>query len=164
MTKPCCWPRSSARYQLRTAPRRNLRRQTHPIIFGEPMEWVGLLVKANEHIARSEIRRRLELRDRPSKPRPPRPAPWTANPLEWIADGDSAWAPPRSVLEGRYCWVPFCRIKRSHRAPADLRDLVWRRRNSSGPMRRGLGATFPGRYPQPKNHPTARSVSPRPPG
>src|SRR5437762_3288482 len=35
-----------------------------PLIFGEPLEWVGLLVKAVEHIARGELSAASELRAR----------------------------------------------------------------------------------------------------
>src|SRR4051812_340499 len=34
-----------------------------PFIFGEPMEWVGLLVKANEHISRGEYQAAETLRN-----------------------------------------------------------------------------------------------------
>jgi type VI secretion system protein ImpE len=31
-----------------------------------------------------------------------------------------------AIVEGRYYWIPFCRIKLIHlEPPADLRDLVW---------------------------------------
>jgi type VI secretion system protein ImpE len=98
-----------------------------PIIFGEPMEWLGLLVKANEHIARNEFAAAAGLRDRAFEAAPATPGALDGKPFEWIADADSRLGPVLEViLEGRYVWVPFCRVKRIHvERPTDLRDLVW---------------------------------------
>src|SRR3954467_8728029 len=35
-----------------------------PLIFGEPLEWVGLLVKAAEHVAKGEMPAAADLRNR----------------------------------------------------------------------------------------------------
>ena len=45
----------------------------------------------------------------------------------WIADSDSRLGPMLElIMEGKYYWVPFCRIRRiALEAPSDLRDLVW---------------------------------------
>ncbi len=48
--------------------------------------------------------------------------------FEWIADADSRLGPVLEViLEGKYYWIPFCRIKKIvMEKPSDLRDLVWK--------------------------------------
>ncbi len=98
-----------------------------PIIFGEPMEWVGQLLKANEHVAQGEYQAAKGLRERAFEAAPASPGQIDEHPFEWVADADSRLGPILEViLEGRYYWVPFCRIKRVHtEKPVDLRDLVW---------------------------------------
>jgi len=98
-----------------------------PLIFGEPLEWVGLLVKAVEHIARGEWAAGAELRNRAFEAAPANAGTLDGKPFAWIADADSRLGPMLElILEGKYYWVPFCRIRRiALPAPADLRDLVW---------------------------------------
>ncbi len=98
-----------------------------PLIFGEPLEWVGLLVKAAEHIARGEFAAAAELRNRAFEAAPPSAGTVDGKPFAWIADSDSRLGPMLElILEGKYYWVPFCRIRRIAMAAAsDLRDLVW---------------------------------------
>ena len=120
-----------------------------PIIFGEPMEWVGLLVKANEHISRREFAAAGELRDQAFDAAPATAGTLDGKPFEWIADADSRLGPILEViLEGRYCWVPFCRIKRIHvERPADLRDLVWAPAQFVWTNGGEASGHIPGRYP-----------------
>jgi type VI secretion system protein ImpE len=48
-------------------------------------------------------------------------------PFEWIADADSRLGPIlEAIVNGRYYWVPFHRIKHLIiDPPEDLRDVVW---------------------------------------
>ena len=98
-----------------------------PLIFGEPLEWVGLMVKANEHISRGEIGAAAELRRRAFDAAPATAGTLDGKPFAWIADADSRLGPMLElILAGKYYWVPFCRIRRiALEAPSDLRDLVW---------------------------------------
>ncbi len=98
-----------------------------PLIFGEPLEWVGLLVKALEHIAKGEYAAAAELRARAFEAAPASAGTLDGKPFEWIADADSRLGPILElILQGKYYWVPFCRIRRMVvAAPSDLRDLVW---------------------------------------
>ncbi|MDB6066628.1 MAG: virulence protein SciE type [Pedosphaera sp.] len=120
-----------------------------PIIFGEPMEWVGLLVKANEHVARGEFVAAQNLRDQAFEAAPATPGTLDGKPFEWIADADSRLGPMLEViLEGRYVWVPFCRITRIHiEKPADLRDLVWAPAQFVWSNGGEASGHIPGRYP-----------------
>jgi len=101
--------------------------QRSPLIFGEPAEWMGLLVEANECLARGRADAATELRTRAFEAAPATPGTWDGQPFEWIADADSRLGPMiEAVIEGRYFWVPFCRIQRiALEKPTDLRDLVW---------------------------------------
>lgn len=98
-----------------------------PLIFGEPLEWVGWLVKASEHIARNELAAAAELRNRAFEAAPATAGTLDGKAFAWIADADSRLGPMLElILEGKYYWVPFCRIRRiAMQPPSDLRDLVW---------------------------------------
>lgn len=98
-----------------------------PMIFGEPLEWVGLLVKAFEHVVRGEFAAAAALREQAYEAAPATPGTLDGKPFSWIADADSRLGPLLElILEGKYYWVPFCRIRRvALPPPADLRDLVW---------------------------------------
>ena len=98
-----------------------------PLIFGEPLEWVGLLVKAAEHIARGEHAAAAQLRNQAFEAAPATAGKLDGKPFTWIADADSRLGPILElILQGKYYWVPFCRIRRiAMDAPSDLRDLVW---------------------------------------
>jgi type VI secretion system protein ImpE len=98
-----------------------------PVIFGEPPEWIGLLVQAMEHFGQDEFKAGAELRDRAFEAAPMSAGKINGEPMEWIADADERLGPVLEViLEGRYYWIPFCRIRQVVIEPAtDLRDLVW---------------------------------------
>ena len=108
-----------------------------PLLFGQPEEWIALLMEAvkagceGRHDAAAELRARAY-----------EDAPTTSGtmyvessdgagaegfPFEWIADGDSRLGPIlEAVVNGFYYWVPFTRIHKIHvERPNDLRDLVW---------------------------------------
>jgi type VI secretion system protein ImpE len=98
-----------------------------PLLFGEPAEWMGLLVQANECIAKGRGDAAAELRARAFEAAPATPGTLDGQAFAWIADADSRLGPMiEAIMEGRYFWVPFCRIKRiALEKPTDLRDLVW---------------------------------------
>jgi type VI secretion system protein ImpE len=98
-----------------------------PLIFGEPLEWVGLLIKAVEHIARNELPAAAELRNQAFEAAPATSGTVDGKAFGWIADADSRLGPMLElILQGKYYWVPFCRIKRiALPEPSDLRDLIW---------------------------------------
>jgi type VI secretion system protein ImpE len=98
-----------------------------PLIFGEPLDWVGQLVKASEHIARGEFAAAAELRNCAFESAPATSGTLDGKPFAWIADADSRLGPMLElIMGGKYYWVPFCRIRRiAMESPSDLRDLVW---------------------------------------
>lgn len=98
-----------------------------PLIFGEPLEWVGLLLKALEHVTKGEYGPAAQLRQQAFEAAPETSGTIDGKPFAWIADADSRLGPMLElILEGKYYWVPFCRIRRiALPAPTDLRDLVW---------------------------------------
>lgn len=98
-----------------------------PIIFGQPPEWIGFLVQAMEHFGKGEFKAGTGLRSQAFEAAPMSGGKVNGQAFEWIADADERLGPVLEViLEGRYYWVPFCRIRQVFIEPAtDLRDLVW---------------------------------------
>jgi type VI secretion system protein ImpE len=98
-----------------------------PLIFGEPAEWIGLLVQANQLLAQEQVAAASDLRNRAFEAAPTTPGTLNDQRFEWIGDADSRLGPMiEAVIDGKYYWVPFFRV-RSIRTepPTDLRDLVW---------------------------------------
>ena len=98
-----------------------------PLVFGEPPEWVGLLVQANQLIAQGKYKPSQKLRDRAFDLAPAVPGSVNGRPFEWIADADSRLGPIlEAIIDGKYYWVPFTAVKQVIiEPPADLRDVVW---------------------------------------
>ena len=98
-----------------------------PLIFGEPEEWIGLLVRASQLVAQSEFAAAQKLREQAFEAAPAASGKINDAAFEWIADADSRLGPLLEVmLEGKYYWVPFSRIRSLIvEPPVDLRDLVW---------------------------------------
>ena len=98
-----------------------------PIVFGEPAEWMGLLVQANELSAQGKAGPAQEMRDKAFEAAPATAGKLNDQPFQWLADADQRLGPMFEVIiEGQYYWVPFCRVKRLFiEPPTDLRDLVW---------------------------------------
>ena len=101
--------------------------RTTPLVFGEPSPWMGELVQANSLSANGKYAAAAELRARAFDGAPPTPGQLNQQPFEWIADADTRLGPMlEAVVEGKYYWVPFCRLKRVYmEKPTDLRDLIW---------------------------------------
>jgi type VI secretion system protein ImpE len=98
-----------------------------PMIFGEPEEWMGLLVQANHLIANGNFKAAGEIRERAFEAAPAVSGKINGRPFEWIADADTRLGPMlEAIISEKYFWVPFSRIQSAIiEAPADLRDLVW---------------------------------------
>jgi len=98
-----------------------------PLIFGEPAEWVGWIVQANQMIAEGKYKASQEIRERAFEAATAVAGSVDGKPFEWISDADSRLGPIlEAIFDGKYYWVPFAAIKRIQiEPPADLRDLVW---------------------------------------
>jgi type VI secretion system protein ImpE len=98
-----------------------------PLIFGQPDQWVALLIESRLVAGRGEQTRAEELRLRAFDEAPASSGDIDGRPFEWIADADSRIGPVlEAVINGRYYWVPFARLRRiSIESPSDLRDVVW---------------------------------------
>jgi type VI secretion system protein ImpE len=98
-----------------------------PLIFGEPDQWLALLIESLLRAGRGEQDRSRELRARAFEEADATPGTINGQPFEWIADADSRLGPViEAVINGRYYWIPFARLSRIQiEPPEDLRDLVW---------------------------------------
>ena len=98
-----------------------------PMIFGEPDEWVGWLVQANQMIAEGKYEGAQKLRERAFDAAPAIGGSIDNNQIEWIADADSRLGPIlEAIVDGKYYWIPFSAIKGIRiEPPTDLRDMVW---------------------------------------
>jgi type VI secretion system protein ImpE len=98
-----------------------------PSCLGEPLPWFGPLIEANRLGATGEHAAAQALRDRAFEQADAVPGRLDGKPFAWIADADARLGPVlEAVVEGRYFWVPFARIRKIAFEPAaDLRDLVW---------------------------------------
>jgi type VI secretion system protein ImpE len=98
-----------------------------PLVFGEPDEWIGLLVQANQMIAEGKYKASQKLRAKAFDAARAVTGSVDGQGFEWIADADSRLGPMlEAIIDGKYYWVPFTAIKQMQtEAPADLRDLVW---------------------------------------
>src|SRR5205807_10283280 len=59
-----------------------------PLIFGEPMEWMGLLLQANDLVARGEFTAAAESRGKAFEAAPASAGKINGESFEWIADAD----------------------------------------------------------------------------
>ena len=98
-----------------------------PHVFGEPEEWVGWMIQANQLIGQGHAKASQELRAKALDAAPATPGAANGKPFEWIMDNDPRLGPIlEAFIDGRYFWVPLHRIRRiATEKPTDLRDKVW---------------------------------------
>lgn len=98
-----------------------------PLIFGEPEEWLALLIESMLVTGTPRQAEAASLRARAFEAAPASSGTIDGEAFAWIADADMRLGPVcEAVINGRYYWVPFANIARIDlETPADLRDLVW---------------------------------------
>lgn len=98
-----------------------------PLIFGEPEQWLALLIESLLVAGRGENERSAELRSTAFEQAEASAGEINGQPFEWIADADSRLGPVlEAVINGKYYWVPFSRLATvTLEEPEDLRDMVW---------------------------------------
>lgn len=101
--------------------------EKEPLIFGEPADWLALLVQAQGLQGQGRAAEAAGLRARAFDAAPATPGTLDGAPFAWIADADMRLGPVlEAVINGRYFWVPFAAIASvAVEPPADLRDAVW---------------------------------------
>ncbi len=98
-----------------------------PLVFGEPAEWIGWLIQANQMIGQEKYQASQKLREQAFEAATAIAGSIDNKRFQWISDADSRLGPIlEAIFDGKYYWVPFTAIKRVQiDSPTDLRDLVW---------------------------------------
>jgi type VI secretion system protein ImpE len=98
-----------------------------PLVFGEPENWIALLIEALRLAAVGKVEKSQEIRQQAFDAAPTTRGTIGEEPFEWIADADQRLGPVlEAIINGRYYWVPLHRISAIRfDEPSDLRDVVW---------------------------------------
>ena len=98
-----------------------------PLVFGQPQEWVGWMIQANQQSAQGHYKEAQELRDRALESAPAIAGRINSDGFEWVADADPRLGPIlEAIIEGRYFWIPLANINQIKiDKPVDLRDVIW---------------------------------------
>ena len=101
--------------------------KTSPVVFGQPEEWLALLIESMLVHGRSRPNEAQALRARAFESAPATTGTIDGQAFEWIADADMRLGPVcEAVINGKYYWIPYERLARIDlEAPVDLRDVVW---------------------------------------
>lgn len=101
--------------------------EKEPLIFGEPQEWLALLIEAQKLQGAGKATEAADVRAKAFDAAPAISGTINDQPFEWIADADMRLGPVlEAVVNGRYFWLPFSVIGTlTVEAPEDLRDAVW---------------------------------------
>ena len=119
-----------------------------PLIFGEPEEWLALLIEAQKTLAAGAADKAADLRARAFELAPACAGTINDKPFEWIADADMRLGPVLEVIvNGRYFWLPFSSIGTlAMDEPSDLRDAVWTAATLTLQNGGEVAALIPSRY------------------
>jgi type VI secretion system protein ImpE len=120
-----------------------------PMVFGEPEQWLALLVESLLVAGQGEQERSAQLRLRAFEEAETSSGEINGQPFEWIADADSRLGPVlEAIINGRYYWVPFSRLAAiTVEEPEDLRDMVWMPAHLQFENGGESVALIPARYP-----------------
>jgi type VI secretion system protein ImpE len=101
--------------------------EKEPLVFGEPQEWLALLIQAQKTLATGDAVGAATLRARAFDAAPAVSGEVDGQRFDWIADADMRLGPVlEAVINGRYFWLPFSAIDTlTIEPPIDLRDAVW---------------------------------------
>lgn len=98
-----------------------------PSVLGDPEPWMGGLLQSLQLTAQGQVEAAARLRRDALDVAPPVDGTMDGRKFAWIADADSLLGPMLEVVvDGRYLWVPFFRIRSLEMdPPTRLRDLIW---------------------------------------
>jgi type VI secretion system protein ImpE len=124
--------------------------QSKPLIFGEPEEWVALLVEAQQAFARGEMDVFSKLNAQAFEKADNRSGKINDERFTWLADADQRFGPVfEFIFNGQYYWVPMTRVQKLHTdKPTDLRDLIWLPAEVTWSNGGKLLVMLPARYPR----------------
>jgi type VI secretion system protein ImpE len=120
-----------------------------PLIFGDPEQWLAMLLEALRLTAEGRHPESQALRSGAFELAPASGGSVDGAPFAWLADADARLGPVlEAVVNGRYYWIPLHRLRRIQvEAPVDLRDLVWAPAHLAWANGGDAVALIPTRYP-----------------
>lgn len=120
-----------------------------PLLFGQPDQWIALLLEALKLSASGEFAKSQALRDEAFESAPASRGRINGQAFEWIADADARLGPTlEAIVNGRYYWIPFQNVAEIRlEEPQDLRDLVWMPAAIKWANGGDAVALLPARYP-----------------
>ena len=120
-----------------------------PLIFGEPAEWIALMIEANRALAQGNSGQAASLRAKAFDLVPDAGGTINGTKFDWVADTDMRLGPLLEIIiNGKYYWMPFNAIDTlSVEPPEDLRDSVWMPANAKVKAGGEVVALIPTRYP-----------------
>ncbi len=120
-----------------------------PMVFGQPDEWMGLLIESLLQTGQGNVELSAQLAERAFEAAPVTRGRLNGAPFDWIADADSRLGPVlEAMVNGKYYWIPFSRLSSiAIEPPVDLRDRVWLPANVSFANGGEAIAMIPTRYP-----------------
>ncbi len=123
--------------------------EKEPLLFGEPAEWMAMLVEAAKHVISGQPDAAIPLRDKAFETAPVTGGEIDGQRFEWIADADMRFGPLLEiVINGRYFWAPFTAFTEiQFDEPKDLRDNVWTAAQVKSASGGEVVAFIPTRYP-----------------
>ena len=98
-----------------------------PMVFGQPDEWLALLIESLLRRGRGEAELAAQLNARAFDIAPAIAGTLDGAPFDWLADADMRLGPVlEAFVNGKYYWIPFARLAHIKLdPPEDLRDCVW---------------------------------------
>jgi len=98
-----------------------------PLVFGEPPQWIALLLESLRLLNEKHHRQAVALRDQAFEQATESAGQINEQPFSWLADADTRLGPVLEIiLNGRYYWAPVAQVSAlSTKEPENLRDLVW---------------------------------------
>lgn len=98
-----------------------------PMVFGQPDEWLALLIESLLRRGSGDDAMAEALRQRAFDAAPATAGLIDGAPFEWLADADMRLGPVlEAFVNGKYYWIPFARLAQVKiDPPEDLRDCVW---------------------------------------
>lgn len=128
---------------------RVFRGETTPLIFGQPEQWLALLIESLKLAANANYAESLALRDQAFELAPSISGVINGENFPWIADSDTRLGPVfELIINGKYYWAPSANIAEIKLdPPIDLRDLVWLPAQLTWVNGGASAAFIPSRYP-----------------
>ncbi|MEM1383696.1 MAG: type VI secretion system accessory protein TagJ [Pseudomonadota bacterium] len=120
-----------------------------PLVFGDPAEWIALMIEALKPQAAGKAEEAAGLRAQAFEAAPTLGGTLNGKAFAWVADADMRMGPLLEIIvNGRYFWAPFTAIHRLVvEEPADLRDRVWTPAQITWANGGEAVALIPTRYP-----------------